>query len=200
MLSNKNAIQILCGALLLVSFFVPWVYSGNIFYFQPLEEIMRSGGPLAYKLFWLLPVMGVLNIALGVKKEFDKQVVCDSLVICIMVIVCVVHYSGIYNNHLVSVYIGFYATSVAVIAFVLSVILPKRKFRLWKKRRRKRVISKPRQVRTKGKRSSGVKPVMRESSSIKKRKSGTTKLKQKVTKKKNTKTQSPVKSKTKKKT
>lgn len=190
--------QILCGALLLVSFFVPWVYSGNIFYFQPLEEIMRSDGPLAYKLFWLLPVMGVLNIALGVKKEFDKQIVCDSLVICILIIICVVHYSGIYNNHLVSIYIGFYATAVAVIAFVLSVILPKRKFRLWKKRRRKRTMSKPGQVRTKGRRSSGVKSVMRESSSIKKGKSGTTKSKQKVTKKKNTKTQSPVKSKTKK--
>lgn len=159
---------------------------------------MRSDGPLAYKLFWLLPVMGVLNIALGVKKEFDKQIVCDSLVICILIIICVVHYSGIYNNHLVSIYIGFYATAVAVIAFVLSVILPKRKFRLWKKRRRKRTMSKPRQARTKGRRSSGVKSVMRESSSIKKGKSGTTKSKQKVTKKKNTKTQSPVKSKTKK--
>lgn len=160
---------------------------------------MRSGGPLAFKLFWLLPVMGVLNIALGVKKEFDKQIVCDSLVICILIIICVIHYSGIYNNHLVSIYIGFYATSVAVIAFVLSVILPKRKFRLWKKRRRKRTMSKPRQVRTKGRRSSGVKSVMRESSSIEKGKSGTTKPKQKVTKKKNTKTQGPVKSKTKKK-
>lgn len=192
--------QILCGALLLVSFFVPWVYSGNIFYFQPLEEIMRSDGPLAYKLFWLLPVMGVLNIALGVKKEFDKQIVCDSLVICILIIICVVHYSGIYNNHLVSIYIGFYATSIAVVALVLSVILPKRRFKLWKKRRRKRVSSKSRQVGTKGRRSSGAKAEKRESSPLKKRKTGTTKSIKKVTKKKKTITQSPVKSKAKKKT
>ncbi|WP_336769683.1 hypothetical protein [Bacillus bombysepticus] len=199
MLTNKNAMQILCGALLLVSFFVPWVYSGNIFYFQPLEEIMRSDGPLAYKLFWLLPVMGVLNIALGVKKEFDKQIVCDSLVICTVIIVCVVHYSGIYNNHLVSVYIGFYATSVAVITFVLSVILPKRRFKLWKKRRRKRTCDKSSQVRTKGRRSSGKKSTKRASSSIKKATNGPNKSKQSTTKKKNVKTRSPVKSKAKKK-
>jgi hypothetical protein len=133
-LKGKQVFQLIGGVLLLISFFFEWLYAGGFTYIKPVE-IASNPGNLAFKSILLFPLLGIVQIVLGVTKKNSFLLTAGTIIIAAIGLGSVIYelmeyakynaeLSGIQRGRDLTVTTGFYIAVFAVISLFISLFLP----------------------------------------------------------------------------
>ncbi|PFN27642.1 hypothetical protein [Bacillus cereus] len=127
-MTNKNVLQIISGALLFLSFFSGWHYYGGFSSIYPMEFVSRPEKSAIFKLFLVVPVLGVAHIYFGVIKKYNPLIHKISVVVTVILMLSMkIHLSGMSGYNAVST--GFYLAGCSVIASVASFFIVEKEIR-----------------------------------------------------------------------
>ncbi|MEH7119235.1 hypothetical protein V7128_17730 [Neobacillus vireti] len=129
-MTNKNILQLISGALMFLSFFSAWYYNGGFTYLKPAEFISAEGfnepPPLVFKLFLLLPVLGVVNAYYGIIKKYHYILSIGSSIICLLLCVSMWRYVEKFHDQVSS---GFYMAGLALLVSAASIFIMKKEIK-----------------------------------------------------------------------
>ena len=122
--TNKNILQIICGVLLLFSFFSAW-YNTGAFLIQPSELMGYDRFPL-FKLFFVLPILGIAHIYFGWMKTYKPTLHLASTIMSIILMYelhVVVDFSTSDRDGAAN---GYYMAGLAILISIAIFILSKK--------------------------------------------------------------------------
>ena len=122
--TNKNILQIICGVLLLFSFFSAW-YNTGAFLFSPSELMGFSRFPL-FKLFFALPILGLAHIYFGWMKTYKPILHLASTILSIILIYELNRMVNFGTSNIDGAANGYYMAGLAILISIASFILSKR--------------------------------------------------------------------------
>ena len=130
-------LQIISGALMFLGFFSIWYYQDGFNYFKPAELISaeRTYGwgdlPFVFKLFWLLPVLGIGNIYYGFVKKYHYILCIVSSVFCFLLIWETWGWVDKVQDaaKTATVASGFYMVGLALLVSVASIFIMKKEIK-----------------------------------------------------------------------
>lgn len=132
-MNNKNVLQMISGALMFIGFFSIWYDQDGFNYLKPAELIGWNNAnlPFVFKLFWLLPLLGIVNIYYGFINKYHYILCIVSSVFCFLLIwetwgwVDKVRASA----PSASVASGFYMVSFALLVSAASIFVMKKEIK-----------------------------------------------------------------------
>ncbi|MFC0187274.1 hypothetical protein ACFFJY_03195 [Fictibacillus aquaticus] len=130
-MNNKNWLQMIAGVFMVWSFFSNWIYAGGFTYFPPSEIMTRYSDSLFYKLFLVLPILGLANMYYGYLKQYNHKVSMASIAVSVLLMLNIISLDGKYHDY--SVHTGFYMAMLAVAALVASIVVQKKELQAQQK-------------------------------------------------------------------
>ena len=133
--TNKNILQIICGVLLLFSFFSAW-YNTGAFLFSPSELMGFSRFPL-FKLFFALPILGLAHIYFGWMKTYKPILHLASTILSIILIYELNRMVNFGTSNIDGAANGYYMAGLAILISIASFILSKKTYQCtnnWQRR------------------------------------------------------------------
>ncbi|GAB6427470.1 hypothetical protein bcgnr5372_37340 [Bacillus luti] len=122
--TNKHILQKICGALLLLSFFSSWYNTGALL-IQPSELMGYIRFPI-FKLFFVLPILGIAHIYFGWMKTYKPILHLVSTIISIILMYELHEVVDFSTSDRDGAANGYYMAGLAIIVSIASFVLSKK--------------------------------------------------------------------------
>jgi hypothetical protein len=130
-MTNKNILQIISGALILLSCFSSWYILGFSTY-KPVEFMFYPAAPFLLKLFFVYPLLGIGKMYLGYLKKYNYRLNIACVIVSIILMWNVSALIKGDNNDAIQLYNGFYLAGLGMLISAASIFVMKKEVKTQK--------------------------------------------------------------------